>query len=215
MNTLEHLLFDASASQPVEDSQFTYGAYFMLRHNTTSPRPILDEIPEIYKKVFQEIKGVKVADTSFASSPRVPLDKHISVSVKKKNPVMVSTLELKQAHEKEVIVSHHFLYGTHWYLKTEKQDRLFSFNLNSMLRNYLTTVDRKGNNFLIQPVGSKEEQSIDRNTDDTISKFVRCMEIDDDVWDDPDSETEDNLIMFFNKMLHPPMKFALIYSYTN
>lgn len=212
MNSLENLLFGDSTTIPAKVSEYVNGAYFMLRHNTTDIAKIKGEFSKIYHLIYQQFKGVKAPHDSVRSTTRVPVPKFIDSCVKQHQPLMVSTMELSGKND-NTIISHHYLYGTSWYLKNENDDDQFTEDIEKLLRNYMTTVNREGNNFLIQPVGNKDNQAIDRNNDQTISRYIRTVSLRDEIIDEPDEETEDNLIIYFNKLRHPRSQYALFYSF--
>ncbi len=213
MNLIESLLFDTSIEEAAFDTEYKYGAYFMMRHNTTDVDVISNELPRIYNNLFKSIDNI-VRPQRIKTTPRIPLEKFIDESLKLHCPMMVSTLETKKTAKGDCIISHHFVYGLHWYLRNEQDVSSFSIALENASKS-LSTVSEKGNTFLIQPVGLGDEQAIDRNDDKSIGDFIRHIEIIDmqpDV-EDLDSLPEDNLIMMLNKLPHPQMKYALHYSH--
>lgn len=213
MNLIERLLFDDTSEVVVSTTEYKYGAYFMMRHNTSDVDVVTNELPRIYNNLFKSLDNI-VRPQRLKTTPRVPLDKFIVESINLHCPLMVSTLELKKSAKGDVIISHHFVYGLHWYLNNEQDDCCFTSSFESACKS-LSTVNSSGNTFLIQSVGLNEEQAIDRNSDVTINSYIRHIEIIDTQpnLEDLDDMPEDNLIMMFNKLPHPPMKFALHYSH--
>lgn len=213
MNLLESLLFDDSTEEIVSTTSYKYGAYFMMRHNTSDVDVITNEFPRIFNNIFKSIENI-VRPQRLKTTPRVPLEKFVDESVRLHCPLMVSTLELQKTAKGDVIISHHFVYGIHWYLKNDQDDSSFTSSIESACKS-LSTVNSSGNTFLIQPVGVNEDQAIDRNDDNTIISYIRHIDIIDTQPDieDMDEMPEDNLIMMFNRLPHPPMRFALHYSH--
>ncbi len=213
MNLIESLLCDDTSDVIVSTTEYKYGTYFMMRHNTSDVDAITNELPRIYNNLFKSLDNI-VRPQRLKTTPNIPLDKFVKESIKLHCPLMVSTLELKKSAKGDVIISHHFVYGLHWYLQDTKADANFSSTLETFCKS-LSTVSEKGNTFLIQSVGVNEEQAIDRNSDDTIISYIRHIKILDTQPDleDLDDMPEDNLIMYFNKLPHPKMKYALHYSH--
>lgn len=188
----------------------------MLRHNTSNTDEILREIPRIYGNVFRSIDGCTKPHKT-KTTPGIPLEKYLIESIKKHCPMMVSTLELQKTPKQDVIISHHFVYGTHWHLNTDKDDQAFKSKLDANCKSILNTINDSSNNFLIQPVGIDDCQSIDRNDDSSIVSFIRFMDVLEtlpELTDGELSDEEDNIILHFNKLIHPTMKYALHYSFT-
>ena len=213
MNPLQSLLFDAPIVEVVSNTTYKYGAYFMIRHNTADADIITNELPRIYNNVFKSIDNI-VRPQRLKTTPRIPLVKFVDESINLHCPMMVSTLELQKTAKGNCIISHHFVYGLHWYLQDTKADNTFSTALETSSKS-LSTVNEKGNTFLIQPVGVNEDQAIDRNDDKSISNFIRHIDVIETQPDllDVDDIPEDNLIMYFSKLRHPSMQFALHYSF--
>ena len=212
MNSLENILFSGIDTFVNEETEYENGAYIILRHNITDIHKIRQEFAKVYNLIYRQLKGTKAPTDSVKANTRVPLPKEIQNNIKERNPMMVSTMELTGKND-DTIISHHFVYGTHWHLKTEQAEKQFSSDIEKLFRNYLTSVNKEGNNFLIQPVGYKEEQMIDRNNEETITDYIRTIALPDSEYDLLEDEIpEDNLIVFFNKMRHPPSRYALYYS---
>lgn len=212
MNALESLLFEGKKEYNAE-TKYKHGAYLMLRHNTEDFTSILDEFDKVYELAYLQVKGTKLNSNRSKTSPRVPLPKHIKNSVKQKQPLMVSTIELHKSGNKEVFVSHHFIYGTHWSL-TSGTEKRFEEDLQVLLTNRLETVSADARCFLLQPVGLEDGQELDRVDDTTIDAYIRFMDI--EVTFDGEEEEEDDrdtLLNFFNKLMKPQIKYGLIYSH--
>ena len=214
MNLIESLLFDSTTEEVVSTTEYKNGAYFMMRHNASDADSITNDFPRIYNNLFKSLDNI-VRPQRLKTTPRVPLEKFVDESIKLHCPLMVSTLELQETAKGDVIISHHFVYGLHWYLRDVEADSAFAMALEAVSKN-LSTVSSSGNTFLIQPVGVNEDQAIDRNDDQSIKNFIRYIDIIDTQPDvmDVDDLPEDNLIMHFTKLRHPAgMKFALTYSH--
>lgn len=216
MNILESLLFDSLPVEPTKETEFQYGAYIMLRHNTSNAERILREFPKVYSNLFRSL-ACNTKPSKTKTTPGIPLAKYLERSIKMHHPMMVSTLELQHTPSGDGVISHHFVYGTHWHLNSSGNDKAFEKQLSSYCTDGLTTISDSGKNFLLQPVGVKEDQIVDRNNDASIVDFIRYMDLLDTLpaLTDDSVDEPDNIIIMMNKFLHPKgMRYALHYSYS-
>lgn len=194
MNQLENLLYGGVSETSVTPSIYQHGCYFILKHDTNDEAAVRDQFKRIFSIAFHLIRGVKVVESSHSSTPRQPLEKDIRNSNKKHYPLMVSTIQEVNG----CLLSHHYVFGTHWSLNSEKDDR-FGADLKTALVNQVPTVSSNGKSFLIQPVGGDDQQN-DRPSQETILSYITNVDVE-----------EENLIRYMRDICKQGMKFALYY----
>lgn len=201
MNILE--TFFAEQSPVVRTTDYKYGTYITLRHSTSDANEVIQDIQKIYLLSYQLIKGIKITSSDTYTTPRVPVPSRIEKSIETRQPLMVSSLQQKTSKTGTVLFSHHYLYGGHWSINHES-DVEYLNDLLAAIPNYIGTVSKSPKNILIQPVGIREEQELDRPNDESFYGYITNYVND---------KEEDTLLTQMVKQSPTGLKFALHYSY--
>lgn len=204
MNTLEILLGIVPEKESIVASQFQYGAYLIIRHNTLDKALVEDQFERIYRLIFTAIKEAKPLPSGIVNNKRMLQSKTMASIINYQMPVMASTLELKQSPTKSNIFSHHFVYGTHWSFTSSERDSQFGEDLDGSISRYIDTVPDTGNNVLVQPIGQNDVQANDRPTDCSIHRYFRSSQ---------DNPGEDNLLNYMSSISIDKSGYPLTYTY--
>lgn len=202
MNILEQFLNEEN-QVAAKSTKFKYGTYITMRHNTNDVLSVVEEFNKIYLLSYHLVKGAKVSADQTYTTPRVPVESRVKKSMEQKLPIMISSLQVKATETKQTIFSHHFLYGGQWSVSYQ-DDYSYVNDLKSALPNYISTVTNNQSNILIQPIGLKDDQSLDRPTDKTFYDYITNYVND---------REEDTLLTQMVKQSPTGQKFALYYSY--
>ena len=203
MNLLDFLGTETTAPTQQDVSSFRHGTYITIKHNTLDVDEIKAEFGKLYRILFHRIKGVKANPRDQQTGNKFPLEKSFESSTKRALPMMVSTIERRETKKGTVFISHHYLYGAHWGINAS-EDAVFAADIEKLTRYYLNTVDMKGKNFLVQPVGQCDEQANDKVTDSTLFSYMKNYDLDED---------EATLMSHLIGLKKPKMKYAFTYSH--
>jgi hypothetical protein len=150
------------------------------------------------------VKNQSLVDDLVISSPRCPVEMRVTECIKKQHPILISSVQRKERNGKTALLSHHFFYGSKW-RDSSMNDDSFTAELAETLPRKLSTVRQARTNILVQAVGLKDEQHLDRPTDSSFYAYIK------DIVNDRE---EDNLLTQMIKQSPTGLRFALHYTYT-